>query len=123
MFVLMVMAMSSTSNVSLFVHEENVLNVSIGDFHHKILILFKELIYCADKYNTFINNWRRLKMIGSVSSGDAPGLLTSMMNKKTTDEQISVEILKKGLDAQKAQGEANLKLIESAAPGRIDVRV
>jgi hypothetical protein len=62
-------------------------------------------------------------MIGSVSAGDAPGLLTSMMNKKTTDEQISVEILKKGLDAQKAQGEANLKLIESAAPGRIDVHV
>jgi len=62
-------------------------------------------------------------MIGSVGSGDAPGLLTSMMNKKTTDEQIEVAILKKGLDAQKAQGEANLQLINSAAPGRVDVHV
>jgi len=59
-------------------------------------------------------------MIGSVGSGDAPGLATSLMNKKTAEEQISVEVLKKGLDAQKAEGEAAVKLIEAAAPGRID---
>ncbi len=62
-------------------------------------------------------------MIGSVNSGDAPGLLTAMMNKKTTDEQIEVAILKKGLDAQKAEGEATLKLIDSASSGGVDVHV
>lgn len=60
-------------------------------------------------------------MIGSVSGGDAPGLATSMMNKKTTEEEIAVQVVKIGLDAQKAEGEAAMKLIDSADPGRIDV--
>lgn len=60
-------------------------------------------------------------MVGSVSGGNAPGLMTSMMNKKSTEEQIAVEVVKIGLDAQKAEGEAAMKLINSAAPGGIDV--
>lgn len=59
-------------------------------------------------------------MIGSVG-GDAPGLATAMMNKKTTDENIEVTVLKKAQDQQKLEGEQNLKLIASAIPGRIDV--
>ncbi|MCF6203164.1 MAG: hypothetical protein V3U87_03615 [Methylococcaceae bacterium] len=60
-------------------------------------------------------------MVGSVSGGDAPGLLTAMMNKKTTDEQIAVQVVKIGLDAIKSDGEAAIELINSAAPGGIDV--
>jgi len=48
-------------------------------------------------------------------------LLTSMMNKKTTDEQIAVEVVKIGLDSIKTDGEAAIKLINSAVPGGIDV--
>lgn len=62
-------------------------------------------------------------MVGSVGEAGAPGLLTSMMNKKTTEEQIVVEVVKIGLDAQKAEGEAAMKLIASAAPDTIDVHV
>ncbi|MCF7970987.1 MAG: hypothetical protein K9L22_07445 [Methylococcaceae bacterium] len=59
-------------------------------------------------------------MIDSISGSGAPGLATALMNKKTAEEQISVEVLKKGLDAQKAEGESAVKLIEAAAPGKID---
>lgn len=60
-------------------------------------------------------------MVGSVSGGGAPGLLTSMMDKKNVDEKIAVEVVKIGLDAQKAEGEAALKLIDSASAGGVDV--
>ncbi len=61
-------------------------------------------------------------MVDSISGGGgAPGLATALMNKKTAEETIAVEVVKIGLDAQKAEGEAAVKLIESAAPaGRID---
>lgn len=60
-------------------------------------------------------------MVGSVGGEGTPGLLTSMMNKKTTDEQIAVEVVKIGLDSIKTDGEAAIKLINSAVPGGIDV--
>ncbi len=62
-------------------------------------------------------------MIDSVNSGNASGLATALMNKKTTEENIAVEVVKKGQDIQKEKGEAELKLIDSSAPGRIDIRV
>lgn len=62
-------------------------------------------------------------MVESISGGSSSGLLASMINKKATDEKITVEVAKIGLDAQKAEGEAAMKLIESAAPGTIDVHV
>ncbi len=62
-------------------------------------------------------------MIGSVSGGNAPGLATALMNKKTAEENIAVEVVKKGQDVQKEQGAAELKLIDSSSPGKIDVRV
>jgi len=55
-----------------------------------------------------------------MGSGDAPGLATSMMNKKTAEEELAVTVIKKGQDIEKAQGEAAVKMIEAAAPGRID---
>ena len=64
-------------------------------------------------------------MVNSVSGAGAPGLATALMNKKSAEEQIAVEVAKKGLDVQKAEGGAALKLIASAAPasGKIDVYV
>jgi len=59
-------------------------------------------------------------MISSVGSQDAPGLATALMNKKTAEEELAVTVIKKGQDIEKAQGEAAVKMIESAAPGRID---
>jgi hypothetical protein len=63
-------------------------------------------------------------MVESIGGGNASGLLSSsMINKSATDEKITVAVAKIGLDAQKAEGEAAMKLIESAAPGKIDVHV
>jgi hypothetical protein len=62
-------------------------------------------------------------MVESIGGGSTSGLLSSMINKRATDEKITVAVAKIGLDAQKAEGEAAMKLIESAAPGKIDVRV
>ncbi len=62
-------------------------------------------------------------MVESIGGGNTSGLLSSMINKSATDEKITVAVAKIGLDAQKAEGEAAMKLIESAAPGKIDVRV
>ncbi len=63
-------------------------------------------------------------MVNAVGGGNTSGLLTSMMNKQATDEKITVAVAKIGLDAQKAEGESAMKLIESAAPsGKIDVHV
>lgn len=59
-------------------------------------------------------------MISSVGSNGSPGLATALMNKKTTEEELAVTVMKKGQDIEKAQGEAAVKMIESAATGRID---
>jgi len=58
-------------------------------------------------------------MISSVGS-DAPGLATALMKQKTSEEQLAVTVIKKSQDIEKAQGEAAVKLIEAAAPGKID---
>ncbi len=62
-------------------------------------------------------------MVESIGGGNASGLLSSMITKNATDEKITVAVAKIGLDAQKAEGEAAMKLIESAAPGKIDIHV
>ncbi|MDF1582066.1 MAG: hypothetical protein RQ733_04420 [Methyloprofundus sp.] len=59
-------------------------------------------------------------MINFVGGANAPGLATALMNKKTAEEELAVTVIKKGQDIEKAQGEAAVKMIESAAPGRID---
>jgi len=43
-------------------------------------------------------------MISSVGSQDAPGLATSLMNKKTAEEELVVTVIKKGQDIEKAGG-------------------
>ncbi|MFU8788651.1 MAG: hypothetical protein ACNA7G_06450 [Methylobacter sp.] len=58
-------------------------------------------------------------MIGSIGN-DAPGLATALMKQKTSEEQLAVTVVKKSQDIEKAQGEAAVKLVEAAAPGRID---
>ena len=64
-------------------------------------------------------------MVDSVS-GDAPGLATALMNKKTEEENTAVALVKKAQDIEKAEGESALQLIESATPiqaGQLDVFV
>lgn len=64
-------------------------------------------------------------MVGSVSSGNAPGLMTALMEEATAKENLDVTVIKKAQDVQRMQGEAALKLIETAGhvadAGKIDV--
>ncbi len=62
-------------------------------------------------------------MVDSIGSGNAPGLATALMQAKTDRENMEVAIVKKGQDVEKQQGEAAVKLIEAASPGKIDIRV
>lgn len=66
-------------------------------------------------------------MIGSISGGNAPGLMTSLMKEATARQNLEVAVIKKGQDIEKMQGEAALKLINAAAnvsePDKIDVHV
>lgn len=62
-------------------------------------------------------------MVDSIGSGNAPGLATALMQAKTDRENLEVAIVKKGQDVEKQQGEAAVKLIEAASPGKIDIRV
>ncbi len=66
-------------------------------------------------------------MIGSISGSNAPGLATALMKDATARQNLEVAVIKKSQDIEKMQGEAALKLIETAGtvsdPGRIDVRV
>ncbi len=62
-------------------------------------------------------------MVDSVGSGHAPGLATSLMQAKTTQENIEVAVVKKAQDIEKQSGEAALKLIDLAGPNKVDVRV
>lgn len=67
-------------------------------------------------------------MVGSISGGNAPGLATALMKEATAKQNLEVTVIKKGQDIEKMQGEAALKLIDSAAgsnskPGGIDIRV
>ncbi len=64
-------------------------------------------------------------MIGSVGGSNAPGLATALMQAATTKQDVQVAIVKKSQDIERAQGEAALKLIDSASnsagAGKIDV--
>ena len=66
-------------------------------------------------------------MVGSISNGNAPGLLTALMKEATAKQNLEVTLVKKAQDVQEMQGESALKLIDAATdtaePGRIDVRV
>lgn len=64
-------------------------------------------------------------MIDSVGSAGG-GLLAAAMKNATASQDVAIAVLKKGQDVEKANGDAALKLISSAAvtsPGRIDVHV
>lgn len=64
-------------------------------------------------------------MIASVGGSGAPGLATALMKEATAKQGVEVSVVKKSQDIEKAQGEAALKLIDSASSvassGRIDV--
>lgn len=64
-------------------------------------------------------------MIGSVGGGSgAPGLATALMKEATAKQDVEVAVIKKSQDIEKAQGEAALKLIDSASGasvGKIDL--
>jgi hypothetical protein len=63
-------------------------------------------------------------MIGSVGGSGAPGLATALMKEATAKQDVEVAVIKKSQDIEKAQGEAALKLIDSASSvsaGRIDL--
>lgn len=66
-------------------------------------------------------------MIGSVSNGNAAtGLLSAVMKEKSNRQDLEVAVLKKGQEIQKMQGDAALKLIDSAggaSSAKVDVRV
>ena len=65
-------------------------------------------------------------MVSSVSSTNAPGLLTALMKEATAKQNLEVTMVKKAQDVEKMQGEAALKLIDAAGvvePGKIDVHV
>lgn len=66
-------------------------------------------------------------MINSISGGNAPGLMTALMKEATAKQDLEVALVKKAQDVQKMQGEAALKLIETAGSvdeaGKIDVYV
>lgn len=66
-------------------------------------------------------------MIGSVSNGNAAtGLLSAVMKEKSNRQDLEFAVLKKGQEIQKMQGDAALKLIDSAggaSSAKVDVRV
>ena len=62
-------------------------------------------------------------MVGSIGGANAPGLATALMQAKTDRENLEVAVIKKGQDVEKQQGEAVVKMIEAASPGKIDVKV
>ncbi len=58
-------------------------------------------------------NWRR-KCARLGDSVDAS---------QTDRENLEVAVIKKGQDVEKQQGEAAVKMIEAASPGKIDIKV
>lgn len=62
-------------------------------------------------------------MVGSIGGANAPGLATALMQAKTDRENLEVAVIKKGQDVEKQQGEAAVKMIEAASPGKIDIKV
>jgi hypothetical protein len=62
-------------------------------------------------------------MVDSIGNGHAPGLATALMQAKTDRENLEVAVIKKGQDIERQQGEAAVKMIEAASPGKIDIKV
>lgn len=66
-------------------------------------------------------------MVGSVSGGAAAGLMTALLKEVSAKQSLEVNLVKKAQDVEKMQGEAALKLIETAGEAvdsaGIDVQV
>lgn len=64
-------------------------------------------------------------MVGSVSGGNAPGLMTALMKEVAARQNLEVSLVKKAQDVEKMQGEAAIKLIETAGSvveaGNLDI--
>lgn len=63
-------------------------------------------------------------MINSTSTATASGLMTALMNDASSKQSLEIALLKKSQDVERAQGEAALKLIDSAQvlkSGGVDV--
>lgn len=64
-------------------------------------------------------------MVGSVTGANAPGLMTALMKEASAKQNLQVSVVKTAQDVEKMQGEAALKLIETASgegqSGKIDV--
>ncbi|ANE54562.1 hypothetical protein [Methylomonas sp. DH-1] len=61
-------------------------------------------------------------MADSVSGVNSSGMLAAVLQQAANKQELAVAVVKKGQEVQAVQGEAALKLIDSAAavPGRID---
>lgn len=66
-------------------------------------------------------------MVGSISGGNAPGLMAALLKEVSAKQSLEVTLAAKARDVEKMQGEAALKLIETAGnaagSGKIDVHV
>lgn len=66
-------------------------------------------------------------MVGSVSGGAAAGLTAALLKEVSAKQSLEVNLVKKAQDVEKMQGEAALKLIETAGEAvdsaGIDVQV
>ncbi|MCQ8126908.1 hypothetical protein [Methylomonas rivi] len=64
-------------------------------------------------------------MVGSISGGNAPGLMAALLKEVSAKQSLEVTLAAKARDVEKMQGEAALKLIETAGnvagSGKIDV--
>ena len=54
-------------------------------------------------------------MVNSISDVNMSGLMAAYAKEQMAQQQLQISVVKKALDAQKIQGEAALKLIESAS--------
>jgi len=54
-------------------------------------------------------------MVNSISDVNMSGLMAAYSKERMAQQQLQISVVKKALDAQKIQGEAALKLIESAS--------
>jgi hypothetical protein len=59
----------------------------------------------------------------NISGQPATSLLDSVLNAQSTRVDIGVSVLKKAQDAMKQQGEAEVKMLEAAAPHAISQKL
>lgn len=66
-------------------------------------------------------------MVSSVGGSGALGLTTALLKEATANQDLGIAVIKKGQDVEKAQGQAALKLINSASSvansGQVDLYV